>query len=94
MKKSPAVNEQEIEARQWLRNRRLAYKRVFNPENQDVKALLADLARFCRAHESTFDPDPRVHALLEGRKEVWNRIQHHLQMTDEDIWTYYTHRKG
>jgi hypothetical protein len=30
--------------------------------------------------------------LLEGRKEVWNRLQHHLQMTDQDIWHYYTRK--
>jgi hypothetical protein len=83
----------EQKARDYLTQRRLAYKRVFDPENQDVKFVLEDLARFCRAHESTFDPDQRVHALLEGRKEVWNRLQHHLQMTDQDIWHYYT-RKG
>jgi len=84
---------EEQKARDYLTQRRLAYKRVFDLENQDVRFVLEDLARFCRAHESTFDPDQRVHALLEGRKEVWNRLQHHLQMTDQDIWHYYT-RKG
>jgi hypothetical protein len=80
------------DARHWLKNRRLAYHRVFNPENRDVQVLMADLARFCRAHESTFDPDPRVHALLEGRKEVWLRIQQHLQMSDEDLWHHFTRK--
>ena len=87
------MTEQEQKARDYLSQRRLAYKRLFDPENQDAKFVLEDLARFCRAHESTFDPDQRIHALLEGRKEVWNRLQHHLQMTDQDIWHYYT-RKG
>ncbi len=76
-------------AKNFLRQRQLAYKRTFVKDNQDVAFILADLAKFCRAHESTFDPDPRVHALLEGRKEVWNRIQHHLQLTDEDLWSIY-----
>lgn len=47
--------------------------------------VLADLARFCRAGETTFHPDPRVHAVLEGRREVWLRIQKYLRMTPADI---------
>ena len=47
--------------------------------------VLADLARFCRANESTFHPDPRVHAVLEGRREVWLRIQKYLRLTAADV---------
>lgn len=47
--------------------------------------VLADLAKFCRAGESTFHPDPRVHAVLEGRREVWLRIQKYLRLTAADI---------
>lgn len=47
--------------------------------------VLADLARFCRAGESTFHPDPRVHAVLEGRREVWLRIQKYLRLSAADI---------
>jgi hypothetical protein len=42
-----------------------------------VEALL-DLAEFCRANESCFHEDPRMHAALEGRREVWLRIQEHI----------------
>lgn len=87
------IETREEKAKSYLRNRKLAYARLFAKDNQDAQAILKDLAKFCRAHESTFDPDPRVHALLEGRKEVWNRLQHHLQMSDEDLWIHYT-RKG
>ncbi len=76
----------------WLRNRRAAYRRTFDVDNQDVQAILKDLAKFCRGYESTFDPDPRIHALLEGRKEVWTRIQQHLQLSDEDLWKLYTRK--
>lgn len=48
-------------------------------------AVLADLAKFCRATEPCWHPDPRTHALLEGRREVWLRIQKHLNMPAEDL---------
>jgi hypothetical protein len=39
-----------------------------------AEKVLADLRRFCRVDDSTFDPDPRIHALLEGRRETAQRI--------------------
>lgn len=47
---------------------------------QDI--VLGDLRDFCRARETTFDPDPRIHALLEGRREVWLRIANHLSIDE------------
>lgn len=47
--------------------------------------VLADLAAFCFADQPCFDPDPQIHALKEGRREVWLRIQHFLQLTDRDL---------
>ena len=54
--------------------------------------VLKDLARFCRAHESTFHPDPRAHALAEGRREVWLRIEHHLKLSPDELWSLYSGR--
>lgn len=47
--------------------------------------MLADLAKFCRANESTFDADPRIHALLEGRREVFLRIINFLSIDSETV---------
>jgi hypothetical protein len=47
--------------------------------------VLEDLAQFCRANQSCFDPDPRIHAVLEGRREVWLRIQEYRTAKTEDI---------
>ena len=47
--------------------------------------MLADLADFCRANESTFNADPRVHALLEGRREVFLRIINFLSIDSETV---------
>jgi hypothetical protein len=71
----------------FLRVRRQAYVKVFHGVYADV--VLKDLAKFCRAHESTFHPDPHVRCQLEGRREVWLRLQHHLQLTDEQMWELY-----
>lgn len=73
--------------RRFLAGRRTDYVRTFR--GPCAEAVLADLARFCRAKESTFHPDPRVHALAEGRREVWLRIQHHLQLSDDQLFDLY-----
>lgn len=71
-------------------NRRDAYVAVFGPaggRNQAQEAVLGDLARFCRAQRSCFHEDPRAHALAEGRREVWLRIQQTLNLTDDQVAT-------
>jgi len=77
------------QAKEFLFKRRRAYKRVFARENQDVHFILSDLAKFCRANTTTYHSDPRTSAALEGRREVWLRLQHHLQLTEEELWTLY-----
>lgn len=67
-----------------FRRRQSAYKKTFdNPEGRKV---LADLRRFCRATVPTADVDNvNTTFLLEGRREVWCRIQAHLNLSDEDV---------
>jgi hypothetical protein len=55
-----------------------------------AQKVLIDLAVFCRANESTFHEDPRAHALAEGRREVWLRIRHHLDLSPEDLLKLYS----
>lgn len=81
-----ADNPTTQKAKGYLARRRHAYVNVFNLDSDQVAIILEDLAKFCRAHSSTFHPDPRVHAALEGRREVWLRIQQHLQLDDETLW--------
>lgn len=73
-----------------LGDRRHAYRMLFRGPHADV--VLKDLARFCRAHEPTFHADTRAHALAEGRREVWLRIQNHLRLSPDDLWTLYSGR--
>lgn len=81
------VSELLTAAKAFLGSRQTVYHQTFlNPVGERV---LADLARFCRAHDSTFHTDPRVDALLEGRREVWLRIERHLRLTPEQLWAIY-----
>lgn len=61
-----------------------AYQIVFGdgPAGQTV---LADLGRFCRADEPCWSEDQRHHARLEGRREVWLRIQNELKLPVEEL---------
>jgi hypothetical protein len=74
--------------REFLLRRRTAYLRVFDHTNG--RYVLADLAKFCRANESTFHTDPRMEGILQGRREVFLRIQHHLKLTPEELWKLYS----
>jgi hypothetical protein len=73
-----------------LIRRRHLYQATFRAPTAEV--VLKDLARFCRAHESTAHLDPHVAARLDGRREVWLRIQHHLLLSPDDLWRLYSGR--
>ena len=82
------MNEWLDKLRVALGDRRYAYQTTF--KGPPAQAVLKDLARFCRAHESTFHADPRAHAMAEGRREVWLRIQSHLNLTTDELWELYS----
>ena len=70
-----------------LNARKRAYFSVFaNAIGQEV---LQDLAKFCRACESCYHNDPRLHAALEGRREVFLRIAQHLHLTTDELFALY-----
>jgi hypothetical protein len=69
---------------EFIRHRKRDYGHAFlSPAGQ---AVLADLATFCRATESCYNDDARRHAVAEGRREVWLRIQNHLHLTPEQLY--------
>lgn len=76
-------------AQSVLKHRQLAYQSLFLQKGTATDTVLDDLATFCRAHTSTFHADPRVAAMLDGRREVWCRIQQHLRLTDHQLWELY-----
>lgn len=76
--------------RKALMTRRWAYQSTFRAPTAD--AVLKDLARFCRAHESTAHENPHVAARLDGRREVWLRIAQHLNLSPDQLWELYSGR--
>lgn len=76
-------------AKDLLGQRQRAYFNVFNPEQQFSEIVLRDLAKFCRANETCFHTDQRLHAVLEGRREVWLRIQQHLKLSPDQLAELY-----
>lgn len=71
----------------FLRDRKTAYGLCFSsPAGQLV---LADLVKFCRGLETTFNKDPHVQAHLEGRREVLLRIAQHRNMTVDQLFALY-----
>lgn len=77
-----------------LRTRQQAYRQTFYTGDDGQPSIasgrvLEDLARFCHAHESPFLPDERATLIMIGRQEVFARIQHQLNMTDDQLWSFY-----
>jgi hypothetical protein len=70
----------------YFRDKGRAYKLI--PE-----AVLEDLALFCRANETCFHEDARMHAVAEGRRDVWLRIQRFRNMTPSQLMDYFTREK-
>lgn len=83
-----ALREAANRTIEFLRRRSRDYQLTFaSPAGQEV---LIDLAKFCRANETTFRTDAREHAVLEGRREVWLRIANHLRLTPTQLYALYT----
>lgn len=80
--------------RNYLITRQQSYQQVFDKKNRFAAVVLKDLAKFCRANESAFHTDPRMHAVLEGRREVWLRVQKHLQLAPEEFLRAYGLEEG
>ncbi len=73
----------------FLDQRKRAYQLTFELHQPANVIVLQDLMRFCRAQESTFHPDARIAANLDGRREVFLRIQNHLGLSTEQLLSIY-----
>lgn len=85
-------------AKEFVRERQVAYRLTFEAEQPANMDVLIDLARFCRANESTaaFDRhgayDTHASARLDGRREVFLRIMQHLGLTADQAFELYSGR--
>ena len=88
----PESADTVMRAEEYLTERKKAFRRTFTtgPESMIV---LKTLARFCRAHESTFDPNSAIANRLDGRREVWLFIQQHLQLAEDELWRLFIPRQ-
>lgn len=69
---------------EFLDARTQAYKQTFDGPHGET--VLEDLSKFCRAHQSTAHANPYMAARLDGRREVWLRIQQHCNLDKETLW--------
>lgn len=73
--------------REELLARSHAYKQTFDGTN--AKKILEDLERFCHANSTTHvEGDSHGTAQLEGRRQVWLRIQGYLNLRDSQVGEY------
>lgn len=85
-----AERDAEIEAYEFLRTRKRNYHLALGSiPGQEV---LRDLAKFCFANDSTYSVHPHEQALNEGRRQVWLRIQLHLNLTPDHLYALGTGR--
>ena len=70
-----------------LRNRKINYRLTFMcPPGQRV---LEDLVSYCNVLRTCYRDTDRETARQEGRRDVWLRIQHHLKLTDAQLFKVY-----
>lgn len=83
------MSVKDNEAKRLFADRQAAYNNALGGDGKATKAVLEDLKKFCRAEETCFHHDPRVHAAKEGRREVWLRVQDHLTLSPDEFWDKY-----
>lgn len=77
------------EALQVFTDVKRAYELAFAPPAGP--AIMLDLKSFCRADETCVVPGDRDRTyVLEGRREVWLRINDYLTLSAEDLMKKYT----
>ena len=70
---------------EFYHERSIAYGRLFDEKSPFTEVVLNDLAKFCRAHESTFDLNTDKASYLAGRRDVWLHIQEFLTLNAEQL---------
>ena len=80
--------------KEFFRRKQMAYVQTFDIKGPYQRVVLEDLAKFCRAHEPTFAKDQRTSDLLEGRREVWLRIQNYLNLSSDELYALHSIKSG
>lgn len=78
---------------EFLRFRKRDYQLTFDMHSVHAQRVLMDLAKFCRASETCVVPgDQRMTDVLEGRREVFLRIQNHLNLPADQLYAMFAGR--
>ena len=71
----------------FLRLRKRAYQLTF--QNAKTSEVLKDLAKFCYANKTPKHTDLYHIGVATGRREVWLRIQDHLNLQPDELYEIY-----
>lgn len=71
----------------FLRLRKRAYQLAFS--NRNNSTVLKDLAKFCYANKTPRCTDLYRLGVAAGRREVWLRIQEHLNLQPDELYELY-----
>ena len=88
-----ATTDNDEKLAEYIRRRQRAYRAVFSGEGDkaDIEFVMLDLAAFCRAYKPTFHPtNPKIQDLLEGRREVFQRIMDFTHLSHDTLYIKYT----
>jgi len=82
------ASDRWLAAFDFVKRRKHSYQ-MFK-QMEEGKVFMRDLAKFCRANETCVVPgNPVMTNVLEGRREVWLRIQNHLGLATEELMALY-----
>ncbi len=73
---------------EFFRGHKRAYGQVFNRSSPAAQYVLADIAKFCHASDTTMRPGATELELArnEGRRQVFLRVQRALNLTPEEMF--------
>jgi len=77
------TEQAEDEIRNGIERLQNAYRRVFEkgtPSQDDRAMVMRDLEIFTRGERTPWHEDERVHCVLTGRHEVYNRIRNFTRL--------------
>lgn len=87
MEPTKAYREAAHKLKRFIFRRQAAYLDTF--AGPRAETVLQDIANFCRACKTIYTSEERASWILEGRRQVWMRIQDQLRLTQDELWRLY-----
>ena len=79
--------ERWLKIYEWTRHHIRHYRTTFNIKEGSDRAVLRDLAKFCRGRptDTVWHPDQRKTDVLIGRHEVWEHIMQRTHLEPQEL---------